>query len=76
MTWEERIQLVEEQASSGQPVKAWCREKGMPYTTFVEWRRKAKRKAAGSENAPMAKWVEASAEETLIFVEPLYNRET
>ena len=70
MTWEERMRMIEEQASSGRAVKAWCREKGIAYTTFADWRRKAKRKAAGSENVPMVKWLEVRAEEAGVASRP------
>jgi len=40
MTDEQR-QTVAEWQTSGQPMQPWCREKGIPYTTFSNWRKRA-----------------------------------
>ena len=33
----ERRLYVEECRASGKPTRTWCREKGIPYTTFANW---------------------------------------
>lgn len=33
----ERQRYVEECQNSGKSKRAWCREKGIPYTTFANW---------------------------------------
>ena len=38
MTQTEQMRKVEEWEDSGQAVQSWCREHGIPYTTFINWR--------------------------------------
>jgi transposase-like protein len=56
MTWEERRRLVEECERSGQAKQKWCREKGIPYTTYTNWRNKIqKSEQAPQTESPIAK---------------------
>lgn len=44
--WQERIL---ECRSSGQTVRAWCRERGVSSTTYYQWEREIFGKAAGAQ---------------------------
>ena len=45
-TWEERERLIAEQRASGKPARAWCGEKGIPYSTFTSWQRRLRHSGA------------------------------
>ncbi|MCL2046743.1 MAG: transposase [Oscillospiraceae bacterium] len=62
MTNEEKQQLVEEQATSGISIKAWCRAKGIPYTTFLGWRKKADEQTARASDLEEIVWASIVAE--------------
>ena len=51
----ERQQYVEECRASGKSARAWCREKGIPYTTYGNWA-KNKAQANSPEGAQKVSW--------------------
>jgi len=71
MTWEERRRLVEECESSGRPIIAWLREKGIPYSTFANWRQAVREGIETKSSRPSAMWAELKPEETRQGVPPV-----
>ena len=55
----ERQQLVAEWRCSGQFKRTWCREKGIPYTTFVTWINRMPEQSL-IETSEMTQWAEVT----------------
>jgi len=51
----EQRQYIDECRASGKSARAWCREKGIPYTTYGNWV-KTKAHASSCETAQKVSW--------------------
>jgi len=58
-TERQRRELVEECRQSGKPIRVWCREKGIPITTYTNWSRAVPREPQ-AEPPQSVQWVEVT----------------
>jgi len=54
----ERRQLVGECRGSGKPIKAWCREQGIAYSTFTNWLKSFPPEKPPDKSIQSARWAE------------------
>jgi len=55
----ERQKYVEDCLASGKPKRTWCREKGIPYTTFANWTKVIPKAASLKTECPV-QWVDVT----------------